>query len=161
MSKAETLQELIAALEERAQSEGFELVQVEMTGTSKSPVLRVYLDKEGGITLDDIAEAQQAWLEAIIDEIDPYQGSYILEVSSPGVDRPLRKLDDYSRFAGEEARVTVEADGKPRKRTGILQGVRDGRIVLEVEGTEESYSLDEIRKANIIGRVDFSKGKEE
>jgi ribosome maturation factor RimP len=161
VSLAQQKNDLLVALEKKAEENGFELVEIEMTGTSKLPILRVYLDKDGGISLDDIASAQQAWIEPLIEEIDPYNGSYTLEVSSPGIDRPLRKLSDYERFAGEEANITVTTEKGPRKRHGILKGVEEEKVVLEIDGTTHVFELSEIKKANIIGKVSFDNGKED
>ena len=86
---AKRLEEL---LEPIAEKNGFELVAVEQAGGRKAPVIRVLLDREGGVNLDAICEANR-WVTEAIDEADPLSSPYMLEVSSPGVDRPLRKRD--------------------------------------------------------------------
>ena len=80
---------LLAALEPRAEAEGIEIVTVEVVGSRKAPTIRVYLDTPEGIAFEDITAAQ-VWVNEIMDEIDPFPGAYTLEVSSPGIDRPLR-----------------------------------------------------------------------
>ena len=148
---------LIEALEPLAARHGLDLVDVEVAGTRKNPVLRVYLDTpESGITLDQLADAQE-WVDAKVEELDPFQDAYTLEVSSPGIDRPLRKRADYERFAGEDCVVYLKK-GEPRtKVAGVLKGVEDDEVVVAAEdGTAERVALDRIKKANIIGRVDFN-----
>ena len=154
MNKEETL---IEALEPLASAHDLDLVTVEVAGTRKNPILRVFLDTlEGGITLDALADAQE-WVDAAIEEIDPFQESYTLEVSSPGIDRPLRKRSDYVRFAGEKTVVYLKPGQARSKFTGISHGLEDDELVLEMEdGATERIPLARIKKANIIGRIDFS-----
>lgn len=148
---------LIAALEPVAAEHGLDLVTVEVAGTNKNPILRVFLDTlEGGITLDQLADAQE-WVDATVDELDPFPNSYSLEVSSPGIDRPLRKASDYDRFAGEETVIYLKAGEARTKCTGTGLGLEGDAVKLELEdGTTELVPLDRIKKAHIIGRIDFS-----
>lgn len=154
-SKAE---KLIAVLEPLAAQHELDLVTVEVAGTTKNPILRVYLDTlEGGINLDQLAAAQE-WVDAAIEELDPFKESYVLEVSSPGIDRPLRKLADYDRFAGEDVVVHLKnAQGKT-KQTGVLVGTQDDQVVIDQDGEQILVPVDNIKKANIKGRIDFSGG---
>lgn len=154
MNKEETL---IEALEPLAAANELDLVTVEVAGTRKNPILRVFLDTlEGSITLDQLAEAQE-WVDAAIEELDPFQGSYTLEVSSPGIDRPLRKQSDFVRFAGEKTVVYLKPGQARSKYTGISHGLIAEELELEMEdGTVERIPLARIKKANIIGRIDFS-----
>lgn len=148
---------LIEALEPLASEHGLDLVTVEIAGTRKSPVLRVFLDTlSGGITLDELVEAQE-WVDARVEELDPFQGSYDLEVSSPGIDRPLRRRQDFERFAGEKTVVFLKPGAACSKRTGMSHGLESDELVLELEdGTTERIALDTIKKAHIIGQIDFS-----
>ena len=148
---------LIAALEPLAQEHGLDLVTIEIAGTRKNPILRVFLDTlEGGITLDQLAEAQE-WVDACVEELDPFEYSYMLEVSSPGIDRPLRKRTDFERYAGEETVVYVKPGEARSKFTGISQGIDDDELCLQMEdGEVERIALDRIKKAHIIGRIDFN-----
>ncbi len=143
---------LIEELEPLAAEHELELVTVEIAGTRKNPVLRVYMDTlTGGITLDQLAEAEE-WVDAKIEELDPFEDAYTLEVSSPGIDRPLRKHADYDRFAGEEATLTL----KHGKAHGVLRGIEGDEVVLTSDSGEETrVAFDDIKKANIIGRIDF------
>lgn len=150
---------IIEALEPVAAEHGLDLVTVEVAGTTKNPVLRIYLDTpEGGITLDQLAEAQR-WVDAEVEALDPFQYSYVLEVSSPGIDRPLRKRGDYERFAGEEAVIYLKPGEARTKVTGVLAGVSDDAVALRTAGGEELVPLARIKKANIVGTVDFNARK--
>jgi len=150
---------MIDALEPAAIEHGFELVDVELAGATRAPVLRVFLDKAGGLTLDDIAEANR-WVDAVVDRIDPFKGSYVLEVSSPGIDRPLRTLEHFIRFVGETAHIVAtpnEGNGNRSKWTGKLAGVEDDVVLIEVEGKNVRISFADIKKAHLKGTVDFSR----
>ena len=147
---------LIEVLEPLAVAHGLDLVTVEVAGTRKHPVLRVFLDTPSGrITLDQLVEAQE-WVDAAIEEVDPFIESYDLEVSSPGIDRPLRKRDDFDRFAGEQTVVYLKPGAPRTKYTGVSHGLEGDELVLEMEdGTMERVALDRIKKAHIIGQIDF------
>ncbi len=138
-----------------AERNGFELVAVDVLGTRARPLVRVYLDREGGVGLDELAEAN-GWISAALDETDPIPGAFVLEVSSPGVDRPLRKPSDFERFAGEDVRLKTMApiDGR-RNFTGTLGGFREGDVVIVCDGEEYSIPLEKVGKAHMVGRVDI------
>ncbi len=145
-------------LEPEAAANGFELVAVEQAGGRHVPVIRVLLDREGGITIDDLAAAN-AWVSAVLDESDVVPGSYTLEVSSPGIDRPLRKLADFERFAGETANVKTRAASTGRTTwTGRIEGVEGETVVLDVDDQRVAIPFNEILKARLKGVVDFGKG---
>ncbi|MDF1542486.1 MAG: ribosome maturation factor RimP [Anaerosomatales bacterium] len=155
--------ELEAHLEEAlapaALSHGFELVAVELAGGHGHPILRVFLDKEGGIGLDDICEAN-SWVAALLDEREPFERAYTLEVSSPGIDRPLRKLGDFERFQGSTAMLkTRPLDGRTRF-TGTIRGVADDVIALDVDGKTVRIPFSDVRNARLKGEVDFGQGKD-
>ena len=155
-----TAQTLIEALEPLAAEHGLELVDVELVGAKKAPTCRVYLDSEGGISFDEIVEANR-WIDAYFEQADPFPGAYVLEVSSPGIDRPLRKLDDFARFAGQKAQIVFAQDGGKHKRTGVLLGVEGTDVLLELESDTIRIPHGQITKAHLKGEVDFSKkGKE-
>ena len=99
---------LLSALEPRAASEGVEIVTLEIVGSKKAPTIRVYIDAAGGISFDELARTQ-AWVGDVMDELDPFPGAYMLEVSSPGIDRPLRTPEHFARFAGETVTVKTTA----------------------------------------------------
>ncbi len=132
--------------------EGLELVHVEMIGT-RNPILRVYIDKPGGVTLDDCALVSER-ISLILDVEDPIPGRYLLEVSSPGLDRGLYKEADYERFAGLPAHVkTSEAVDGQRNFHGKLIGLdREGELAAVIEdesGNQHRLPLALIVKANV------------
>jgi len=150
---------MIDSLEPVAIEHGFELVDVELAGASRAPVLRVFLDKASGLTLDDIAAAN-SWVSNVVDTVDPFRGSYVLEVSSPGIDRPLRTLEHFARFVGETAHIVVrpnEGKNSRLKWTGVLAGVADDAVLLTVDGKTHRLQITDIKKAHVKGTVDFSR----
>ena len=103
---------ILEALEVAGAAHGVDVVDVEVVGATKAPTVRVRLDwsdeGKGTISLDDVA-AQTEWVSDVIDVVDPFPGSFTLEVSSPGLDRPLRRERDFVRFAGEQVALTTTA----------------------------------------------------
>ncbi len=92
-----------------------------------------------------------------MDELDPFPGAYTLEVSSPGIDRPLRTPEHFQRFAGEKVQLTLtEPYQGGAKWTGKLCGMRDEDVLVEVDGIQEALPYAHIKKAHIIGTIDFS-----
>lgn len=150
---------LLAALEPRAAAEGVEIVTVEVVGSRKAPTIRVYLDTPEGITFEQITEAQ-AWVNEIMDEIDPFPGAYTLEVSSPGIDRPLRTPEHFARFAGEEVYVmtTAPIDGRSRFNARLDGFDADtSGVMLDMDGASVAVPLSDIKKAHVKGVIDFSR----
>ncbi len=148
-------QSLLDALEPRAEAEGIELVTLEIVGAKKAPTIRVYIDTEHGVSFDELS-ATQAWMGDLMDEIDPFPGAYTLEVSSPGIDRPLRTLEHFERFAGEQCVVKTASPINGRSSfSGTLIGVDDGNVVVEIEGERHVLPYDAIKKANVKGTIDF------
>lgn len=130
---------------------GYELVRVRLTGGGR-PVLQVMAERVDGaaMTVEDCAEISQG-LSALLDAEDPIAGAYTLEVSSPGIDRPLTRARDFERFAGFEARVeTREAVGGRRRFTGRLLGLQDGRVVMAVAEGRVELPFDAIGKAKLV-----------
>lgn len=147
---------ILEALEPHATAHNMEIVTVELVGSKKAPTIRVYIDCEGGIGFDELSSAQE-WVNEVMDELDPFPGAYTLEVSSPGIDRPLRTLEHFARFAGEKAQVLLKEAYQGRaKWVGILAGVEGNDVLLVVDGIEEHLPYDQIKKAHIIGTIDFS-----
>lgn len=121
-----------ALLEIESARHGLELVAVEVVGSHR-PTIRVFLDREGGIDIDAIAAANR-WISATLDADDPVKGAYTLEVSSPGIERPLVKIADFERHIGAEAHVKtgVPIDGRS-KFTGTITEVDGDTVVLTDE----------------------------
>ena len=129
---------------------GFELVRVLMSGGQR-PTLQIMLERGDHTppTLDDCAEVSQA-VSALLDVADPLPGAYRLEVTSPGIDRPLVRRADYERFAGFEARLETELpiDGRRRFR-GRLLGLADDHVRLALPEGELAIPLNAIKKAKL------------
>ena len=142
-------------LEPEAARHGFELVAVEQAGGRGTPVIRVLLDREGGIDLDDITVANR-WISSTLDAADPIGGPYMLEVSSPGIDRPLVRLTDFDRFAGQTATVKARQRDGRGSWTGTIVGTDGEHVVLDVEGEPVRLPFEDITKARLKGVVDFS-----
>jgi len=148
-------QSLLDALEPHAQAQGIEIVMLEIVGAKKSPTIRVYIDTKNGVSFDELSSAQ-AWINDLMDEIDPFPGAYMLEVSSPGIDRPLRTLEHFERFAGERVvvKTTSPIDGRSTF-SGMLVGVEDNNVIVECEAERFEVPYDLIKKANVKGTIDF------
>jgi len=115
-----------------AASEGLYLVDVELKGGRSNVLLRVYIDKAGGVSHDDCQNVS-GQLSAMLDVEDPFPGSYTLEVSSPGLDRELRKPSDYQHFAGRQARVILrEPVAGQTVFEGRLAGLEGGRVRVDL-----------------------------
>lgn len=144
--------QLEALLEPIVNALGCELWGLEYTAQGKNSVLRLYIEKDGGILVEDCEQVSRQ-VSATLDVEDPIQGVYTLEVSSPGLDRPLFKLEQFTRFVGETlaVRLRVAFEGR-RKFSGLLKGVEDDEIVLEVDNEEYLLPFELIDKANIVPR---------
>lgn len=140
-----------------AADRGFELVLLEVGGPRRDPLISVYLDHEGGITIDQIAESNR-WIKDLLDPLPETTNGYTLEVSSPGIERPLVRLADFQRFVGSDARIVVgtEIDGQKRF-TGTILSVEDGIVSLDIEGTIVAIPHGRITKARLHVQYDFSK----
>ena len=129
---------------------GLELVDAEYVKERGGYVLRVLIDKEGGVTLKDCERVSEV-LSARLDEIDPIPSSYMLEVSSPGLDRPLKKRSDFERFAGRQVKLRTYAPIDGRKNwKGALLGLDGDDVKVEVDGEEYAVPLKMIARANLV-----------
>jgi ribosome maturation factor RimP len=146
--RAETIESLVAP---SLQAEGFDIVRVLFSG-DRRPKLQIMVERQDGraVSVDDCALASRL-VSAVLDVEDPVSGSYVLEVSSPGIDRPLTRLQDFERFAGFEARVELRVPVEGRRRfRGRLMGVEQDRIRLETEQEQVELSFDDIQKAKLV-----------
>lgn len=131
-------------------SEGMELVFVEFQREQAGRILRIYLDKPGGITLDDCVNISRQ-LGDILDVGLDMQSPYRLEVSSPGLQRPLGRIEDFMRFKGVRAKIrTAQAVHGQKNFSGTLDGVSGLNIKLMVDGRSTSIAIDDIVKAHLI-----------
>lgn len=132
---------------------GYELIQVEQVATRR-PVLRLYIDRlgadAGGVTLDDCQKVSE-YVSGLLDVEDPLPGAYSLEVSSPGLDRPLVTAEHFRRFVGSEARVQLHrpVNGARRLR-GRLCAETNGVIEMDVDGQRLAVPLADIRAARLV-----------
>jgi ribosome maturation factor RimP len=127
---------------------GYELVDVE---SSRSGLMRIFIDSPRGINVEDCARVSNHLTRAFAVEGIDYDR---LEVSSPGLDRPLKRIEDFQRFAGREASVKLKLPREGRRRyEGTVIGVEDGRIVLDVEGRREILALEDIDRARLVPDV--------
>jgi len=127
-----------------AERHSFELVDVEFIKEGANWYLRIYIDKPGGITIDDCQIVSEE-ISDILDQKDPIEQSYFLEVSSPGLDRPLKKDSDFERFKGElvEVKVYKPIDGR-KVFEGELVGLVDDKIVIEIDNRNVEFQKDQV-----------------
>ncbi len=158
MNDTELIERISSALETEAQKHGIEIVDVEIAGGKKSPILRIRIDNadhsKESITLDEVA-AQNQWISDLLDQLDPFENSYTLEVSSPGAARPLHKLEDFERFAGNEVTLKLNDTDNRRKFDAELLGVEDGKVSLKVDGEKMLVDLASIKTCKIKPNFEF------
>jgi ribosome maturation factor RimP len=136
--------------------DGFELVEVEWLRQGSRWTLRLFVDKVGGVGIED-CQAVSRLVEPILDVEDFIEPAYDLEVSSPGLDRPLRKPTDFDRYAGQRVHVKAygpvagTSPGAPARKnwTGVLVGYRDGAVEIDVDGVVHRVPHDQIAKAHL------------
>lgn len=127
---------------------------VELNASGRHTVLRIYIDHEDGVTIDHCAAVSRR-VAAVLDVEDPLSGNYTLEVSSPGMDRVLFRLEQYAESVGETVDVRLIRPFEGRRRlTGVIAGVEDDEIVLQVDGDEYLLPLEWIQRARIVPRFE-------
>ncbi len=134
--------------------ESAELVDLQIIQERGSRILRFFLDKPGGITLDDCEHLSNR-IGALLDESNAVSGSYVLEVSSPGLDRVIKKEADFERFKGKavQVRLKLAQDGQ-RNFKGILLGSSEGKVAVECAGTRFEFPLALIAEARLDYRAE-------
>ncbi|VAW70899.1 Bacterial ribosome SSU maturation protein RimP [hydrothermal vent metagenome] len=132
---------------------GYEVVDIEFKPHPTNGLLRVYIDREGGILLEDCSAVSRQ-ISSVLDVEDPVPGQYNLEISSPGTDRPLRKIADFERFAGEQVKIklTLPTLEGQRNFTGRLKGMQGEEVILEMDGETHYLLLSSIDKARLVPR---------
>jgi ribosome maturation factor RimP len=150
----EVVERVRSLVEPITQETNFELVDIEYLSEQGKWILRVYLDREGGITLDDCARLSGE-IGDLIDVKDVIEHNYVLEVSSPGLSRPLKKEKDFLSAIGKKIKLktTVAVEGR-RNFTGHLRGLRDGKLDMQTEDGQISLSLQDVEKANLVYEFD-------
>lgn len=139
---------------------GYEFVGVEMVSQRLTKLLRIYIDGTDGVQIDDCVVVSNQ-LSGVFDVEDPISGQYQLEVSSPGLERPLFRIEDYQRFKGQQAIVELyEALGGQRKIKGFLDGVQGNKVLMKMldnQVIELPFSL--IRKARLVAELNMGRNK--
>ncbi len=139
--------DLQTLVESTVQGLGYELVDFELS--QRGRMLRVFLDKPGGVTIDDCAQVSNHLSRLLAVEMD-YDYDR-LEVSSPGLDRPLKKESDFVRFAGQKVQLKLRIPLEGRKNfIGMLQGIEAGEVQLDVDGVKTSIPLGNVEKARLV-----------
>lgn len=147
----ELTQRIAALIAPSIEHLGYDLVRVHFTG-GRHGTLQIMAERTDGVpmTVDDCAEISRT-ASALLDVEDPIPGAYTLEVSSPGIDRPLVRPKDFERFAGDEVRIELEAPADGRRRfTGTLLGLRGDSVVVATEAGETELPLTGIAKARLV-----------
>ncbi len=161
MVKTKVEQGIIDALEAVAAEHGIDVVDVEVVGATKAPCVRVRIDNLDGepISLDGVT-AQSSWVSDVIEELDPISGSYTLEVSSPGMARPLRRPADFQKFVGENCELTTTATQGQRRYKGAIAAADDTTVTLALEGDELAViSFEDVKKCTLKPTFDFKSEK--
>jgi ribosome maturation factor RimP len=137
---------------------GYELWGVEYLAQGRYSLLRIYIDKVDGITMSDCEQVSRQ-VTGVLDVEDPIQGAYNLEVSSPGLDRPLFTLSQFARYIDNDARLTLslKLDGR-RKLTGKITGTDENLVLMQVEGKLFKVPADSIDNARLVPEIDINKG---
>lgn len=132
---------------------GYEFVGCETQRQGRGTLLRVYINSEEGVTLDDCSKVSRQ-VSAMLDVEDPIQGQYTLEVSSPGVDRPLFEANQYQKFIGKRIKIRLHTPLNDRRNfAGELLRIEGMNIYLLVDGTEIVVPFSSIEKANVIADI--------
>lgn len=150
-SKLEQLQALLAPVVEAL---GYQCWGVEFISQGRHSLLRVYIDLPDGVLIEDCEKVSRQ-ISGVLDVEDPISGEYTLEVSSPGMDRPLFTLEQYAAHVGEQVKIRLRSPYEGRRNfQGLLRGVEEQDVVVQVDEHEYLLPIDSIDKANIIPRFD-------
>lgn len=154
MAAPSRLENLRTMLEPAVNAAGMELWGIEFLPQGKHSVLRLYIDSEQGVTVDN-CEAVSHQVSAVLDVEDPISGEYHLEVSSPGMDRPLFTFEQCALYVGEDIKVRLKtAINGMRNFTGKLLDAVDGNCVFEADGVRLTVAMSQIDKANLVPKFD-------
>ncbi len=141
---------LLAGISEQLAILHYELVAAQLVRSGRAVTLQVFIDKEGGVDIDDCVAASRQ-LSVWLDVENPIAGAYRLEVSSPGLDRPLTKLTDFQRFLGQECEIELHVlqDGR-RRWKGVIKNVQEDVISLQTELGEANFPWSSIYRARLV-----------
>ena len=147
MAVSDQIEQLIEA---PIESLGYEVVGVEYIKGRGESTLRIYIDADQGISIED-CERVSHQVSGILEVEDPISSAYHLEISSPGFDRPLFKAKDFERFAGSAVKLSMKLPVQGRRNfTGVLQGISDGDILVEVDGEVYALPMTKLAKARLV-----------
>lgn len=134
---------------------GFELVGIECQRTGRFLTVRLYIDKDGGVTIDDCSDVSRQ-VSAIFDVEDPIADKYNLEVSSPGLDRPLFTIAHYQRFIGRDVVIHLRIPMNDRRKwQGKIKDVDGDFVTLVIDNEEHQFAFSNIQKANLVPVFNF------
>lgn len=129
---------------------GLELVDVEYVKEGSEWFLRVFIDKEGGVDIDDCTKVSRG-ISEVLEDNDPIEQAYHLEVSSPGIERPLRKTEDFEKFMGHKVLVKTFTKHNGKKEfIGYLSGIDDENIRIDIDGQEEQVPRELVSKSSLV-----------
>lgn len=149
MANVKSIQQLI---EPAINGLGFDLWGIQQVSQRGSSTLRIFIDSDKGITVDDCAKVSYQ-VSSVLDVEDPIEGRFTLEVSSPGMDRPLFTLPQYMKYIGQWLKISLRVPFDGRRRfVGVLTAIEDEEIVLQVEQEEYVLPFETIEKANVVSR---------
>jgi ribosome maturation factor RimP len=159
MTREATISKIAAIAERAAAPAGIEIVEVELKGSGRSHLLRIYIDKPEGVTHTD-CELISREVSAALDAEDPIPGHYDLEVSSPGVERKLGKWQDWQRFAGKKVKVVMKDPPSnanagseftgPSHFDGVISRAEDHMVTVELAGGKEvTFPVEQVDRANL------------
>lgn len=155
MAKVDVASRVTALVEQLLSSLGMELVDLEYKREGREMILRLFIDKDGGVNLDDCAAVSRE-LSEVLDVEDIISEHYSLEVSSPGLDRPLKKIEDFQRFKGRLVKIRTfeplpdDAGNKRKTFLGELKGLENGMVLLALkEGQNAAIPYEKVAKANL------------
>jgi ribosome maturation factor RimP len=146
-------QKLTDMLRPAVEETGKELLGVEFISAGNNSILRLFIDHENGINVDDCAEVSRQ-VGAILDVEDPISSEYNLEVSSPGLDRPLFELSHFQEVVGEtiNVRLSMPLNGR-RKFKGILSAIENDTLIVEVDSIDYELVISNVDKANLVAQL--------
>jgi ribosome maturation factor RimP len=151
MTREETISKITAIAEQAAAPAGIEIVEVELKGSGRSHLLRIYIDRPEGVTHAD-CELVSRGVGAVLDQEDPIPGSYELEVSSPGVERKLSKWQDWLRFAGKKVKVVLKEPLEQNLKhfDGVISHTEDHTVTVQLAGGNEvTFPVEQVDRANL------------
>jgi ribosome maturation factor RimP len=144
--------ELESIVRQELDTLGFECVRLDVVGTTRNPIVRLYIDREDGVSIKDCAMVSRT-VSLLLDRVDPFPGRYLLEVSSPGSNRPLTREEHFVRFRGQQARVLCDSSEAGKKTyTGVIRSCINGMLVMDTDSGQQLIRLPDIAKASLVGR---------